>query len=223
MKTLLGLMAFFMLPSVTGLGSGISNAMMTKNGSQENVAYSPEAYHESNYYSIDLVVDDSLSYPSNDVRIIVRTNGYSSGVQFSVGGYYSLTSSVALDDGKSYEIHLSALYSFERVSTTITARQYSSQNGQYITRSETFYSARIDDFISLSTTSMEHAEDCADLEDYDRIPEHTRETDLPFINYWNEKNNVREEPFVSSIPISWRDNRSYRFYLRNGRAVPANH
>ena len=213
MKTLLGLMAFFMLPSVTGLGSGISNAMMTKNGSQENVAYSPEAYHESNYYSIDLVVDDSLSYPSNDVRIIVRTNGYSSGVQFSVGGYYSLTSSVALDDGKSYEIHLSALYSFERVSTTITARQYSSQNGQYITRSETFYSARYEDYISLSTTSMDHAEDCAELEAFTR---HGLDQawDQEFFTYWDGKNNSRNAPFIDPVIATDFPKNTFRFHLQ---------
>lgn len=215
MKLLLSLMALFMLPSVAGLGNGIDDNTLGQNVVDNSVAYSPEAHHDANYYSIDLIVDNSLSYPSDDVRLICRTTGYSFGVQFSVGGYYQVKSYSVLDDGCSYEIRLRALYSFENVSTTITASQYSSQNGQYITRSETFYSVRYEDYISLSTTSMDHAKDCSDLAAYDRIPEHTRETDLPFFNYWDEKNNTREEPFVTSNTVSWRDSRSYRFYLRN--------
>ncbi len=217
MKLLLSLMALFMLPSVAGLGSEIGDNTLGQNLVDNSVAYSPEAHHDANYYSLDLVVDDSLSYLRTDVLITCRTNGFTSDVQFSVDGNYSLISVCNLDDGKSYNLCLNALYTFEKVATTITARQYDSQSGQYITRSETFYSVLHEYYyISLSTTSMEHAEDCADLEDYGRIPEHTRETDLPFINYWNEKNNAREEPFVTSIPVSWRDNHSYRFYLRNG-------
>ena len=41
MKILLGLMAFFMLPSVTGLGSGIGNAIAAKNNTQDNVRFLP--------------------------------------------------------------------------------------------------------------------------------------------------------------------------------------
>ena len=217
MKILLGLMAFFMLPSVTGLGSGIGNAIAAKNNTQDNVAFSPEAYHESNYYSIDLVADGSLSYPSNDVRLICRTTGYSHGVEFSVGGYYYLTSFHVLDDGTSYELRLTPRYSFENAGTTITATQYDSRSGQDIIRSEAFYSAWREDYISLSTTSMEHASDCADLEAFTRHGL-DQSYDRQFFTYWNEKNNSRTDQFVRSNPINWRDKNIFGFYLRNGTA-----
>lgn len=215
MKVLLGLASLFMLPLFAGFSNGNSKEVLGQNIAESSIAYSPEAYHDSSYYSIDLVVDGSLSYRSDDVRLICRTTGYSSGVQFSVGGYYQLTNSQILNDGNSFEIHLRALYSFETVGTTITARQYDSQTGNYITCSEMFYSANLDGYISLSTTSMEHASDCADLASYSRSGLDAEEHKI-FETYWNEKNNSRTSQYVRSNPVSWRSKNSYMFYLRNG-------
>ena len=220
MKTLLGLMALFMLPSVTGLSSGIKNSMTTKNGIEDNVVFSPEAYHESNYRSLDLIVDGSLSYPSDDICVTCRTNGYTYAAEFYLdGGNYTITDITLLEDGHTYEIHLAPSHSFTECESALYVEQYDPESRQYIACHETFYSVWRDDYISLSTASMDHASDCADLAAYNRIEEHTRETDLPFINNWEAKNNSREEPFVTSSTVSWRDDHSYKFYLRNGGSL----
>ena len=170
MKILLGLLAFFMLPSAVIAADGSQNAEKALNGAQNNVVYSPEAHHDSNYYSIDLVVDDSLSYSPNNVHFICRTTGFSNGVDFYVDGNdYYVNQCPVLDDGSSFEIHLAAKWAFEECTTVFYARQYDDQSHSYITRSETIYSVWRDDHVSLSTSSMEHAHDCADLAYFKRI------------------------------------------------------
>ena len=217
MKLLLGAAALFMLPSAVVVPSSTNSVQPTLVDAESNVAYSPEAQHDSDYYSIDLIVDDSLSYSVGNVFFVCRVTGFSSEVDFSIDGNdYYLNHCPILDDGSSFRIYLTARRVFEECTTVLYARQYDDKSHSYITRSETFYSAWRDNHISLSTHSLEHAHDCADLAYHRRVGT-DQNLSREFSAEWDAKNNARNSSFVSSNVTSWNNINTYRFYLRNGR------
>ena len=69
---------------------------------------------------------------------------------------------------------------------------------------------------------MDHAKDCSDLAAYDRIPEHNRETDLPFFNYWDEKITLEKNRLLHLIRLAGETVAPIGF-ISETTAVPENH